>query len=168
MQTRNRTPVFYVSAAGRRLLEDMGIGQHEDLILTQLAAQDRPTPTMKESPMSSEGTVPVNPSPTNEGEFILHQIVQYLASVPEALVPSEDRQPMAEEFVEYLGKLTMFMQEDAPLSRAKGAALLFFVKNLESMLANQGEDGSAVIMTIVDAAATAAELLRAARPKDGN
>ena len=99
---------------------------------------------------------------TDEAGVIIQAIQEHLARVvPTKLCAPDNRQPLAEAFVEMLGRLVEFLEKFQPMNHAQMAALLYFVDNLK--LDRVGEDAAFVMTTMVEGARHAARNMRRAR-----
>ena len=81
--------------------------------------------------------------------------------VPLKLVAEANRRPLAESFVEMLGRLVEFLEQFKPMNQGQMAALLYFVDSLQ--LDHVGADNSFIMLNMVGAAKKAARELRRAR-----
>ena len=103
-----------------------------------------------------------NPAPVDEASVLSQALQDRLAQVvPTKLCAADNRLPLAESFVDMLGRLVEFLEQFKPMNHGQMAALLYFVDNLQ--LDRVGEDAAFVMTTMVDAARKASRELRRAR-----
>jgi hypothetical protein len=103
-----------------------------------------------------------NPAEADEAAVLVQALEARLAEViPTKLLAPGNRRPMAEAFVEMLGRLVEFLEAFKPMDHGKMAALLYFVDSLK--LDHVGADNSFIMLTLVDAAKHAARELRRGR-----
>ena len=101
-------------------------------------------------------------SGVNEAEELARNLERVLAErVPTKVVAVENRRPLAESFVVFLGQLVEFMERFKPLNQGQMAALLYFTENLD--VRHIRGDASFVVLTLVDGAKNAARKLRRQR-----
>ena len=105
---------------------------------------------------------PANSEPVDEADALVKALVDRLARVvPTKLCAPDNRQPLAESFVDMLGRLVEFLEQFKPMNHGQMAALLYFVDNLQ--LDRVGEDAAFVMTTLVDAARRASRDMRRTR-----
>ena len=103
-----------------------------------------------------------NPDAIDEAAALLQTLEDRLAKViPIKLLAPGNRRPLAESFVEMLGRLVEFLEKFKPMDQGQMAALLYFVDGLK--LDHVGADNSYIMLTMVDAAKHASRELRRAR-----
>jgi hypothetical protein len=103
-----------------------------------------------------------NPDHLDEAEELVKALSDRLAQVvPTKLCAPGNRQPLAESFVDLLGRLVEFLEAFKPMNHGQMAALLFFVDNLK--LDHVGADAAFVMTTLVDAARRASRDMRRLR-----
>ena len=99
------------------------------------------------------------PEEQNEAEKMIEVMVARMAEVvPTKLVAPENRLPLAESFIEMLGRLVEFLEKFHPLNHGQAAALLYFVGNLK--LDKVGEDAGFIMLAMVEAAKKAAPRMK--------
>ena len=104
----------------------------------------------------------LNESQENESEALITHLVKALqADVPSSVVPADMRQQVAEEFVEFLGKLVSFFEANMPATPAKNAALLVFYDRLG--LDRVPKSTAVTMMALVEAAKNLARKARKLR-----
>jgi hypothetical protein len=112
----------------------------------------------------SENNSPPQPNPdqVDEVEALIQAIEDRLTRiVPIKLCAPANRRPLAEAFVEMLGRLVEFLEPLKPLNQGQIAALLYFVDGLK--LDHVGEDNSFIMLTMLGAAKNFSRELRRAR-----
>ena len=103
-----------------------------------------------------------NPAQLDEAEALVAAIQDRLTRVvPTKLCAPDNRRPLAESFVDMLGRLVEFLEAFKPMNHGQMAALLYFVDNLK--LDHVGADNSFIMLTLVDAAKHASRELRRSR-----
>ena len=103
-----------------------------------------------------------NPAEQDEGAILVQAMVDRLTrSVPTKVLAADNRRPLAESFVEMLGRLVEFLEAFKPMNQGQMAALLYFVDNLQ--LDHVGADNSFLMLTMVDAVKHASRELRRGR-----
>ena len=103
-----------------------------------------------------------NPAQLDEAEALVAAIQDRLTRiVPTKLCAPDNRRPLAESFVDMLGRLVEFLEAFKPMNHGQMAALLYFVDNLQ--LDRVGEDAAFVMTSMVDAARRASREMRRAR-----
>ena len=103
-----------------------------------------------------------NPDQVDEAEALVKALSDHLARVvPTKLCAPDNRRPLAESFVDILGRLVEFLEQFKPMNHGQMAALLFFVDNLQ--LDHVGADAAFVMTTMVDAARRASRDMRRLR-----
>jgi hypothetical protein len=103
-----------------------------------------------------------NPDQLDESSVLSQALQDRLARViPEKLCAPANRQPLAESFVDMLGRLVEFLEAFHPMNHGQMAALLYFVDNLQ--LDRVGSDAAFIMTTLVDAARRASRDVRRIR-----
>lgn len=98
----------------------------------------------------------------DEAAMMMEELVRALnENVPTKLCAPENRVPMAQSFIEMLGRLVAFLEQFKPMNHGQMAALLFFVDNLD--LDRVGSDSSFIMLNLVGAAKQAGEKLKKLR-----
>lgn len=98
----------------------------------------------------------------DEATTLIQALEERLARiVPTKLCAPDNRRPIAEAFVEMLGRLVEFLEPLKPLNQGHMAALLYFVDGMQ--LDHVGAANSFIMLTMFDAAKHAARELRRAR-----
>jgi len=101
-------------------------------------------------------------SQVDEAQALIVGLAEHLARiVPMKLCAPENRVPLAESFVDMLGRLVEFLEKFKPMNHGQMAALLYFTDNLQ--LDHVGEDAAFVMATMVGAARRVAREMRKMR-----
>lgn len=96
----------------------------------------------------------------DQGEVFIQEIERTIEkAIPTKLCTPENRRPLAEAFVEMLGRIVEFTEQFKPMNHAQMAALLYFVDNIN--LRRLGFDDGTVILAMVEGAKRAARTIRA-------
>lgn len=89
----------------------------------------------------------------------LMEIEQALAkAIPTKICAPANRKPLAESFLETLGRLVEFAEQFKPMNHGQMAAFMFFVENMN--LRRLGADDGCVVLAIVEGAKRAARKAR--------
>ena len=98
----------------------------------------------------------------DEAEALVQALHDHLARIiPTKLCAPDNRRPLAESFVDMLGRLVEFLEKFKPMNHGQMAALVYFVDNLK--LDRVGEDAAFVMTTMVEAARRTAREMRRER-----
>ena len=111
----------------------------------------------------NEPTPPTAPTDeVDEAAALVQALEDRLAKIiPVKLLAAANRRPLAESFVEMLGRLVEFLESFKPMDQGQMAALLYFVDNLK--LDHVGAENSFMMLTMVDAAKHASREMRRVR-----
>ena len=100
--------------------------------------------------------------PVDEASALMSALVEKLTrSVPEKLCAPANRQPLAESFVDMLGRLAELLERCQPLDHGQVAALRYFIGIVSGR--HVGSDADFIITVMVEAARGASRDLRKAR-----
>lgn len=103
-----------------------------------------------------------NQAEADEAAILVKAMEDRLARViPIKVLAAANRRPLAESFVDMLGRLVEFLEQFKPMNQGQMAALLYFVENLQ--LDHVGADNSFLMLTMVDAVKHASRELRRGR-----